>query len=162
MEQLLICLEEPPWNALYRVTIGLAILPAMSRWYAETGSVGEPSIVLLSVLLALRLVPLAVRRLLPFSEPVQARWAERRQVSRRYDSYQWQKLFWIGLGLAVGIPLSANFGRSPIILASTCLLLGAIGLVIWQLRRSRGEAIRTQAHRAVVSLQAPRGNGTQM
>lgn len=47
----------------------------------------------------LRLVPAVLRRIFPFSSEAKDLWFQRRNLGKRYDSYQWQKLFWLGLGM---------------------------------------------------------------
>ncbi len=98
-EQLLIDLDSDGWSSISRVALGLAILPAFR---ALSGGNNRPltfAALFLGVLVALRVVPAVLRRILPFSAEAKAIWAERRNIARQYDSYQWQKLFWIGLGL---------------------------------------------------------------
>ena len=131
-EQLLIAIETSPWDAVQRVAVGFVMLPALQRlWRADPpGWALVPF--LLAVLLMLRLVPAAIRGLLPFSDQVRRVWFERRQIAKRYDSYQWKKLFWIGLGLASYTALSGQFTPSRIAVSAICLLSGALGLARWR------------------------------
>jgi hypothetical protein len=140
LEQLLIAIGTSPWDAVQRVAIGFVTLPAWRRlWSAEPpGWVLVPF--LLAVLLMLRLVPAAIRGLLPFPDPVRRVWFERRQIAKRYDSYQWKKLFWIGLGLASYTAFSGQFAPSSVAVSSICLLSGALGLARWRAVAPRREA----------------------
>lgn len=131
-EKLLVSIDAPPWDAVYRAAIGFAILPAMSRLWGEDRSGWGLVPFLLSVLLMLRVVPAVIRKLVPFSDAVQAVWAKRRQVAKRWDSYQWQKLLWIGSGLAFYAVLSGRFSTSRIVVGSICLVSGALGLARWR------------------------------
>jgi hypothetical protein len=71
------------------------------------------------------------------SETTNAKWAERRQLALRFDSYQWQKLFWLGLGLAVYLLLSGRGPAEALALTVLSLIVGALGLLrwTWQLRQ---------------------------
>jgi hypothetical protein len=88
---------------------------------------------LLAILLMLRVAPVLIRRLVPFSDWAQRTWAERRELSRRYDSYQWRKLLWVGLGLALYVALSWEATSLRIAISLTCILAGALGLARWGL-----------------------------
>jgi hypothetical protein len=82
-------------------------------------------------LVLLRLVPALLRFALPFSPQAREVWAERRALARRYDSYQWRKLFWIGLGLLPHVAIGeSSFGEWVVTI--TCLIGGSLGLLIWQ------------------------------
>jgi hypothetical protein len=48
-----------------------------------------------------------LRKVLPFSAEAKQIWSDRRQVAKLHDSYQWQKLFWVALGLLPMPPLTA-------------------------------------------------------
>jgi len=135
-ERVLVRLDAPPWGSIYRVVIGFAILPAMSEVWTEGRSTWRLTAFLLCVLMMLRVVPAVVRRLVPFSPVAQALWTRRRQIAKRWDSYQWQKVFWIGIGLAFYIGLSGQFFTSRIVVCSFCLALGGVGLAIWRSTRS--------------------------
>lgn len=91
----------------------------------------------LVVLLALRLVPAVLRRVIPFAASLQAVWAGRRRLAKRFDSYQWQKLFWFGLGLLLYAGTSPQ--RLAVLwdLTSVCLIAGGLGLLTWRYRESQ-------------------------
>ena len=131
-EQLLIDLDSEGWSSISRVALGLAILPAFR---ALSGGSNRPlafAAVFLGVLVALRLVPAVLRRILPFSAEAKAIWAERRNVARQYDSYQWQKLFWIGLGLLPYAFIGRGLDEAELIATLICLLGGGTGLFLWR------------------------------
>jgi hypothetical protein len=73
-----------------------------------------------------------VRKLLPFSGEVQEVWMKRRQLSKEYDSYQWQKLLWFGIGMAGALSSSEASGGPGYALTGFCLVSGAIGAIFWQ------------------------------
>ena len=138
LERALLSAEQFPWNALYRMAIGYSMLPLFS-WLSATDDVGWgllPWFVVL--LLALRALPVVLRRLLPFSKEATAVWAERRVLAKRFDSYQWRKLFWFGVGLAAYVASSGRAGWPSVALIGVCLGGGALGYVIWRRRVSAG------------------------
>jgi hypothetical protein len=131
-EQLIISVDSPPWSAVYRTGIGFVAFPAASllRGRVRSGWMTVP--VFVFILLLLRLIPAVVRKLAPFSDAAQAFWFERRQLSKRYDSYQWRKLFWMGVGLASYVVISREFLTGRIVGSLFCLLSGAFGMARWR------------------------------
>jgi hypothetical protein len=127
-EKLLLLAEVPPWNAGWRFVAGLVLGHSLHAVCGEPPSAMSFFIMFLGFLITLRGLPIVVRRLLPFSNHAKIIWAERRRLAKLYDSYQWRKLFWIGLGLATfGILIGELKG--PIgILVGFCLLGGGFGL----------------------------------
>src|SRR5262249_50691567 len=99
-DRILLLIEQPPWSALYRMGVGIAMVPLFSR--LSGGNASEWWLVawFVGTLFALRLMPAVLRKALPFSSATKAVWYKRRQDAKRYDSYQWTKLLWIGIGLA--------------------------------------------------------------
>jgi hypothetical protein len=67
---------------------------------------------------------------------VRAVWAERRQMAKRFDSYQWQKLLWIGIGLTLRLAWSDRRPAALLALAVACLGAGALGLATWRIVRT--------------------------
>jgi len=130
LEKLLENVERSPWNAMYRVAIGFLTFPVFGYLF-KSDSVNHQLLFFASVLLANRLVPLVLRRVLPFSKELRASWTRRRLLAKQYDSYQWRKLFWIGLGIAIFVVYSGQLMGLRGVLALGCLISGSIGLVIW-------------------------------
>ena len=128
----LLNIDDGAFGALYRALIGFATLPAMSILLGNDGSDWTVVPFLLSILLLLRIVPAVIRKLVPFSGAMREVWAVRRQTAKRYDSYQWRKLTWIGVGLALYITASGQFSPSLIVVCCTCLLAGIAGMVRWR------------------------------
>jgi len=96
----------------------------------------------LAALLALRVIPAVIRKLVPFEVEVQTTWRERRRQAKRFDSYQWQKLFWIALGLTMYTSLSAKPFAAAVTLTIICAAAGASGLMFWGLRVAQVERRR--------------------
>jgi len=143
VDRLLIGVGTAPWDPLCRVVVGFLIIPAMSLLWGEDRPAWGLVPFLLGVLLMLRVLPMIIRKLVPFSDTVLGVWAERRHIAKRYDSYQWQKLFWIGIGLASYTILSAQFSRPRIVVVSICVVCGALGLMRWHAVAARIEARAT-------------------
>lgn len=130
-ETILLNLDDGAFGAIYRVAIGFSILPAMSLLLGNNVSDWALIPFLLSTLLMLRLVPVLIRRVVPFSQPLRQIWAERRQMAKRYDSYQWRKLVWFAAGLALYIAISGQSSPFRMAFVSGCLLAGAAGAAMW-------------------------------
>lgn len=130
-EEILGRVETRPWWALYRLAIGFWLVPAFVRYRGPEGSDWRLVPFFVFVLLSLRIVPAAIRRLVPFSEALQARWSRQRLLGKRFDSYQWRKLLWFGLGVAVHAMFFEWAGIAEIFLASACLIFGGLGALVW-------------------------------
>jgi hypothetical protein len=131
-ERMLIGLDQFPFGAVYRIAIGYFLVPLST--YVPLSV--HPGLSLASwfvgVLLALRLVPVVFRRILPFPERLTAVWAKRRQNANRFDSYQWRKLIWFGVGLSAYAASSRQFGGTSAVLTVFCVAGGALGILAWQ------------------------------
>jgi hypothetical protein len=137
-ERAFLAAEQPPWDALYRIAIGYGMVPVFSR-LSGTDDLGWGLLAsFVALLLALRIGPAVLRKLLPFSQEATAMWAERRGLAKRFDSYQWRKLLWFGVGLAAQMASSGRVDWPRIVLLCTCVGGGAVGLVIWRQRVSAG------------------------
>jgi hypothetical protein len=139
-ELVLARMEEPPWSALYRTAIGFLIIPG---YYHLVGIESPPWHIypwFLCVLLALRCIPIVMRKVLPTSEELKGIWHERRQLAKQHDSYQWRKLTWFGIGCAMYQLVTSNVFGTGTGLALFCLLTGALGEYFWR----RGLAVDRQ------------------
>ena len=114
---------------------------------------------LLAGLFLLRLVPAALRRLLPFSTETQDVWRERRRLGKRYDSYQWRKLLWIGLGISLNV-LFSHSAESGGVEAVVALLFLVPGFRLDRLAPDhRGECILKGDERPEIDdLRDPQNN----
>jgi hypothetical protein len=148
VERLLLAIDDDALGALYRVAIGFATLPAMSLLLGSDVSDWIVVPFLLSIFLLLRIVPAVIRKLVPFSDAVQEAWAVRRRLAKQYDSYQWRKLMWIGIGLALYTAVSGQFSVSRIVVCSACLLAGVVGMVRWRAVCADGEHARLAREKA--------------
>lgn len=139
MTSILTTAERAPLGAVYRVILGFVLFPLASILRLPSTNWRDVTVLILSLLVVLRVGPAAVRRVFRFPDGVKAVWAERRQLAKRYDSYQWRKLFWLGLGLCAYIGLSRDFQPSRAIPSLACLLAGAVGMAIWSRRKQSAE-----------------------
>ena len=141
-ENLLINIEQGPWNAFYRIVIGVFLNEIYFLLFGANGSPLALPLLLVLMLIILRLGPAVLRRLLPFSIEARAIWMRRRRLAKLYDSYQWRKLFWIGFGFALDAALSSRYQGISIVLASACMITGAGGLFVWRYRCMTERTIR--------------------
>ena len=135
-EQILVSLDDGAAGALLRVGLGYVTGAA----WLFLGGLGSPEWTVLpfflAVLIAVRLLPAVIRKVRRFSEPVRSVWTERRQLAKRFDSYQWQKLLWIGVGLTLRLASSDRRPGALIALAVACLVAGTLGLATWRMVRT--------------------------
>jgi hypothetical protein len=131
-ERMLISLDSGLSGAILRVALGLAVLPAFRMLSGGRDGIWITLILFVALLLALRLVPAVLRRLLPFSREAKDAWRERRDVAKQHDSYQWQKLFWIGLGMLPHVVISGDLRPGELVLTVFCLIGGCAGLLFWR------------------------------
>ena len=131
-ERLVVRADERFGGALFRAVVGFALVPAW-LWLMRSAAEGWTLFVFAAgVLATLRVVPGVLRKLLPFGDEVRGLWAARRQLAKRFDSYQWQKLFPIGLGLMAYLLASREHASAAIALALTYVVAGGIGLIVWR------------------------------
>jgi hypothetical protein len=153
VERLLVGFDTRPWDMLYRVLIGFATLWIEARLVKSGVSYSDWLLVpiLLSVFLALRAIPVVVRKLVPFSKSAQEVWAQRRTTAKRYDSYQWQKLLGFGIGLALYTVISGQLSSARIAVSTFCLVCGTVGTMVWRKTSEQIDADRKAAKLATIS-----------
>jgi len=128
-ERILVLLEQPPWSALYRMGVGIVMVPLFSRLSGGDASGWWFVVWFVGTLFALRLIPAVLRKILPFSSSTKALWYKRRQDAKRYDSYQWTKLFWIGIGLAGYVLVWGEPSSIGGAVAIFCIVSGGLGYI---------------------------------
>lgn len=132
LERCLLAVDTNPWSIISRVGIGLGIPPAFHSLFGDLDSVWAFPAFFLLALIALRVVPAVLRSTLPFSTETKSVWAERRGLAKQYDSYQWQKLLWIGLGLLPYVAIPGEAKNVEVLVTVFCLIGGSLGLLIWR------------------------------
>jgi hypothetical protein len=130
IEGFLVGLDRWPWGAICRVVLGFCI-PPIFRMVGNPDRVWMAPIFFIVLLIALREIPAVLRRALPFSPEAKNIWAERRNTAKTNDSYQWQKLFWIGLGLLSYSFIGDGLRNGEWVLTCICLVGGGAGLLFW-------------------------------
>jgi hypothetical protein len=148
IERVLLKIDEGSFGALYRATIGFATLPTMSFLLGDDSSDWMLVPYLLFLLLLLRAVPIVFRKLVPTSDALREAWAARRRLAKRYDSYQWRKLLWIGAGLTLYVAVAREFSAVNIAVCSVGLLAGAAGMARWHAVSSSGKPARPPVAKA--------------
>jgi hypothetical protein len=122
-----------PYAEVWRTAAGFFMIPALSH-LGLSRQVGWASLVALVVtLLAMRVIPAAVRMVVPFSAGARRIWAGRRALAKAWDSYQWQKLLYIGLGLSLYSIFSGELSSFRITLCLSCVVFGALGVIRWRM-----------------------------
>lgn len=132
LEGMLAAIELSPWSEIYRTAVGFATIPLFTLVWDASGSSWALIPFLVLILFLTRVLPAAARVVIPFSHKVKHFWAERRRIAKRYDSYQWQKLFWIGAGLALYTALPGRFTLTRAVVAGACLVSGFLGQLAWR------------------------------
>ena len=141
---MVLALETPPWDSTYRALIGYGIMPLYLQLFGGNVVPWKLFVFFLVVLAALRIVPGVLRRVLPFPREVKTVWADRRALAKRYDSYQWRKLFGLGLGWLAYLLVAGRAQDVPLFLSIACIASGALGQLFW-FKRSRALAAQTNA-----------------
>jgi hypothetical protein len=134
LERLLVRLDTGIWGAISRVVLGLAMLPAFRALSGGRDRIWITLALFFGLLIALRVVPAVLRgtHALPFSDEAKNIWAERRNIAKQHDSYQWQKLFWIGLGLLPYMLIGDGLKNGELVVTFICLIGGGAGLLLWR------------------------------
>jgi hypothetical protein len=132
LEKILRHAQARPWQPLYLTAIGMLVGPLSAGLRGNDGSDWLLVPVFLVVLMALRAVPAFVRHVLPFSTELQAHWFQHRVLAKHYDSYQWRKLLWFGLGLGCYMALFNRADGAAGLLALACVLSGSLGHLAWR------------------------------
>ena len=136
VERLIVGIEAEPWAALYRMATGFMLAPIFLALGGGHTSAWIPSVLFLCFLVALRVVPKLLRSALPFSAEAKAVWASRRNLSKQFDSYAWQKLFWIGLGFLLYAVSIGGLRTGEYAVMAFCLIGGGAGLWLWHKARA--------------------------
>jgi hypothetical protein len=156
LEKMLLAIEEYPWVIVYRTAVGFILLPLFGVLPVTSHIISLP-LFFVSALSVLKIGPAILRRLISFSEQAESTWAARRQFAKRYDSYQWRKLRWIGVGLAGYLGVSGDRRPDAVALSIFCLLAGAAGAAVWRRRyRSIASAAARQLMLPVATVSGDR------
>ena len=131
-ERMLLALDAGVPGALYRILLGAAIAP-LAQWLpVGLGPRWSLALAFIGVLAGLRVGSTVLRRLVRHSAALGEAWSVRRRTAKYYDSFQWRKLLWVGLGLALQAALAARPAPLQWALAACCLVAGAAGTLRWR------------------------------
>ena len=143
LERFLIHFDSGMTGAISRAVLGLVMLPVFRALSGGRDRIWITLALFLGLLMALRVVPAVLRHALPISDEAKKIWADRRNIAKQHDSYQWQKLFWIGLGLLSYAIMGGGFRNGELLVTFICLIGGGAGLLLW--RRSCAASAASQA-----------------
>jgi hypothetical protein len=132
LERFLVDLDSGPSSAVSRVALGLCIPPVFRALSGGSDRIWIDLVLFLALLIGLRVGPAVLRKILPFSAEAKQIWSDRRQIAKLHDSYQWQKLFWVGLGLLPWAIAGGGLKTGEWVLTAMCLIGGGAGLLIWR------------------------------
>jgi hypothetical protein len=132
LERYLVELDSGPSSAVSRVALGLCIPPVFRALSGGADRIWIDLGLFLALLIGLRVIPAVLRKVLPFSTEAKQIWSDRRQIAKLHDSYQWQKLFWVGLGLLPYAVVDGGLRTGEWVLTVICLIGGGAGLLIWR------------------------------
>jgi len=132
LERYLVDLDTGPSGAVSRVALGLCIPPLFRALSGNADRIWIDLVLFLALLIGLRVGPAVLRKILPFSAEAKQIWFDRRQIAKLHDSYQWQKLFWVGLGLLPYAAVGGGLRTGEMVLTAICLIGGGAGLLIWR------------------------------
>jgi hypothetical protein len=108
------------------------LVPVAARWLPDDGDSWRLIPFLVVVLLMLRIVPAIIRRVVPFPQEVVAEWLRQRLLAKRFDSYQWGKLSWFGLGIGAYLVSDGRELVVPRSLALYCMIAGGLAMLRWR------------------------------
>lgn len=120
-----------PWQSVFRVAYGFFVALLIVHWRGRDISMWEWILLFLGALILLRLAPIIARKALPFSKAVKAVWFEQRQLAKRFDSFQWAKLLWLGIGVGAHVIYAGRLMAQEGMLALACIVAGGLGAVMW-------------------------------
>ena len=118
-------------GALLRIILGILLVlvvgdlsPAASPWTMTA--------YLLVLLFAIKVFASVARKAVAPSSLVRSHWEWRRNLARYYDSFQWRKLLWFGIGILLAGALRWPETRTEWIVGLSCVVAGAAAEVFWR------------------------------
>jgi hypothetical protein len=97
--------------------------------------IGLLSASLLAVLFAVKVIAALARKASSASPLVRAHWEWRRNLARYYDSYQWRKLVWFGIGILIGGAVDWPGTSAQWTLGVGCVAAGGVAEIFWRRHR---------------------------
>jgi uncharacterized membrane protein YfcA len=134
LEKLLINLDIGIPGALLRIVLGFVFVSVIDVARPDAGF-WMLTALLLAMLLGVKLIAAVARRVLSGSSMVRSHWEWRRKLARYYDSYQWRKLLWFGIGIVIGGVVGSPGTRAQWVLGIACTAAGAVAEIFWRRHR---------------------------
>jgi hypothetical protein len=118
-------------GASWRAALGMLLVPALGILDLEPAwTTVVPAFA--ALLFAIKAIAAIGRRLLPVSATTRSHWDHRRVLASHYDSYQWRKLLWFGLGLVGAAAARMPGATVQWALGAFCIAAGAAAQLIWR------------------------------
>jgi fatty acid desaturase len=136
-DELIMRLDLFPLGAIWRTLVGYVMIPAATFIGIDVRPWWRLVPFILGFLIAIRITFGLIRKAVPFSAAIQNVWSERRVMAKRYDSFQWQKFLWFGIGLMAYMFLSRDRNIQQLIVSLACTLCGVLGFVRWRIIHSQ-------------------------
>ena len=121
-------------GALLRIVLGIFLVRAVALMNPPAGP-WMMSAYLLAMLFAIKVIAAVSRRVMPVSAHVRSHWEWRRTLARYYDSYQWRKLLWFGIGIMAGNAPYRRVTTAQWVLGLTCVAAGGAAETVWRRHR---------------------------
>ena len=141
MNRLALMLTRPAAYRGFLTVFGFALVPLYHSLIGTAGSILQFVGFYALALVGLRFGPGLMRRVIRFSPETLEVWMRQRVMAKRYDSYQWRKQFWIGLGMALNGLVAASPPAWHLPFAITCTVFGWLGWVAWRRRLKKLQAV---------------------
>jgi hypothetical protein len=130
LDNVLINLDIGMPGALWRVALGILLGPTVEIVHPGTALWMVSG--LLAMLLSIKVVGVVARRALLPSDRVRSHWEWRRDLARYYDSYQWRKMLWFGIGIVTSAALGLPGTRAQWVLGVACVAAGGTAEILWR------------------------------
>ena len=131
LERALLKIDAGAASIVVRSTYGFMTTALYDTLFPSASWIGLVAFLALAMF-CLRIFGVALRRSIRFSDATLEAWAVQRKIGKYYDSYQWQKVTWIGLGLLLYVLTFAQARFDFLILSVACISAGAIGILTWR------------------------------
>jgi hypothetical protein len=121
-------------GAVLRVALGIRVVrvvavvnPLADAWTMSAYA--------LAMLFGAKAFAAVLRRIVPASTVVRTHWEWRRTLARHYDSYQWRKLLWFGIGIMMADAPRWPHTTAPLALGLACIAAGVAAEIVWRRHR---------------------------
>ena len=134
LDKIYVSLDTGIPGALFRVVIGILFVHAVGA-VNPLASAWAMSAYFMAMLFAIKVFAAVSRRVVPVSQMVRSHWEWRRTLARYYDSHQWRKLLWFGIGIMLGDAPHWPVTTAQWILGLACVAAGVAAEIVWRRHR---------------------------